>query len=386
MIKMKTGFNGERLKAARLYKGLTIADVADMAGVSKQAISQFETGKTEPKLETLLKIIPVLQFPREYFYERQDEKVCVGDTYFRSLASTTNKERMMQIECVKLLVAIYKCIDEYIRFPKLNLYSVPEDFDFDVEKLAREVRQYWGLGNKRIPNIINVLETNGIIVNTRFMNGEKIDAYSQIERVNGENIAIIILGDDKENAFRRNFSAAHELGHLLLDDFYDVEGMSRLEYKEMEDTMNQFAGALLIPEEVYRPELKTSIKTELNFYIELKKKYGVSAAALIVRARQLGEISVNQYQYLMKQLSQKGYRRCEPYDKETKQMKPLYLKTAMKMIIEEDEVPGSEFLENLSMRGTTLSAEIVENILNLKAGYLKMHDGVADIVALERRQ
>lgn len=384
-MKIKTGFNGERLKAARLYKGLTIADVSNMADVSKQAISQFETGKTEPRLETLLKIIQILQFPREYFYEGQDEEVCVGDTYFRSLASTTNKERMMQIECVKLLVAIYKCINEYITFPKLNLYQVPEDFDLDIEKLAKEVREYWGLGNKKIPNLINVLEMNGIIVNTRFMNGDKIDAYSQVERVNGENIAVIILGDDKENAFRRNFSAAHELGHLLLDDFYDVEDMSRLEYKEMEDTMNQFAGALLIPEEEYRLELKTNTKTELNFYIELKKKYGVSAAALIVRARQLGEISVNQYQYLMKQLSQKGYRRCEPYDKETKQMKPLYLKTAMKMIIEEDEVSGREFLETLSMQGTTLSEQIVENILNLEEGYLRMHDVVADIVALERR-
>lgn len=68
---------------------------------------------------------------------------------------------------------------------------------------------------------------------------EKIDAYSQIENINDKIIAVIILGDDKENAFRRNFSAAHELGHLLLDDFYDIEGMSKVEYKEMEDTMNR---------------------------------------------------------------------------------------------------------------------------------------------------
>ena len=58
---------------------------------------------------------------------------------------------------------------------------------------------------------------------------------------------------------------AHELGHLLLDDFYDIEGMSKVEYKEMEDTMNRFAGALLVPEEVYRADLQTNAKTELNF-------------------------------------------------------------------------------------------------------------------------
>lgn len=385
MMEVKAGFNGARLKAARLYRGLTIADVASMSDVSKQAISQFENGKTEPKLETLMRLTQVLLFPREYFYEKTQKKISIGDTYFRSLASTTNKERLIQIECVKLLVAIYKAIDEYIAFPKLNLYTVPENFDFDMERLAREVRSYWKLGNKKIPNIINVLETNGVIVNTRFTNGKKIDAYSQIERIDNETIAVIILGDDKENAFRRNFSAAHELGHLLLDDFFDIEGMSKLEYKEMEDMMNRFAGALLVPEQVYRLELQTNLKTELNFYIELKQKYGVSAAALIVRARQLGELSINQYQYLMKQLSQKGYRTCEPYDRETKQMKPRYLKEAIKMIIEEDKVSGREFLETLSLNGMTLSEDIVENILNLEHGYLSMNDAMGDVLTLERR-
>ena len=384
-MKTQVGFNGKRLKAARLYRGLTISEEAKMSDISKQAISQFENGKTEPRLETLMKIMQVLRFPREYFYENPEDKVVIGDTYFRSLSSTSNKERLAQIECVKLLVAIYRGIDEYIAFPELNLYTVPEDFDFDIEALAKNVRKFWNIGNDRILNLVSILEKNGGIVSTRFTNGNKIDAYSQIENINDKIIAVIILGDDKENAFRRNFSVAHELGHLLLDDFYDIEGMSKIEYKEMEDTMNRFAGALLVPEELYRMDLQTNAKTELNFYIQMKKKYGVSAAALIVRARQLEEITINQYQYLMKQLSQKGYRKCEPYDKETKQMQPRYLKEAMRMIIEEDKVTGTEFLEVVSEKGVSVSEEIVENILNLDEGYLRMNDSSGEIVALERR-
>ena len=46
-------------------------------------------------------------------------------------------------------------------------------------------------------------------------------------------MAIVILGTDKENAFRRNFSAAHELGHILLDDYFNVNDLTKLEYKEM---------------------------------------------------------------------------------------------------------------------------------------------------------
>lgn len=108
MMRIQSGFNGKRLKAARLYRGLTISEVAKMSDVSKQAISQFENSKAEPKLETLMKIMQILKFPREYFYENPEDKVVVGDTYFRSLSSTSNKERLAQIECVKLLVAIYR--------------------------------------------------------------------------------------------------------------------------------------------------------------------------------------------------------------------------------------------------------------------------------------
>lgn len=51
MMEVKAGFNGARLKAARLYRGLTIADVASMSDVSKQAISQFENGKQNLSLK-----------------------------------------------------------------------------------------------------------------------------------------------------------------------------------------------------------------------------------------------------------------------------------------------------------------------------------------------
>lgn len=385
MSGIRTGFNGERLKSARIYNGLTIADVAEKTGISKQAISQFENKKSEPKIETLMKLMNVLKFPRDYFYQEIEDKMFVGDTYFRSLSTMSNKERMSQIERVNVLLRIYKCIEEYIAFPKLKLYQVSDDFKFDVEELAHEVRKYWGLKEAPIINLIDVMERNGIIVNSVLTNSSRIDAYSRISRINGEPIAIVILGTDKENAFRRNFSVAHELGHLLLDDFFDIDNMSKLEYKEMEDIMNRFAGALLVPQSIYRKDLQTISKTDLNYYIQLKRKYRVSAAALIVRARQLEEITVNQYQYLMKQLSQKGYRTNEPFDNETPPIKPRYLKEAMRMIIEEDGVTGEEILQQLSDDGMALSEEIVEDILNLESGYLRYNDSTGNVVALERR-
>ncbi|MEA5084748.1 MAG: ImmA/IrrE family metallo-endopeptidase [Lachnospiraceae bacterium] len=293
---------------------------------------------------------------------------------------------MAQIERVRLFANIVNTIGEYIEFPSLSLYELKDNEEIDVETLAESVRRSWGIPeNQPICNIIDEMERHGIIVTDVFTDSAKIDAYSQVMQIEKKPMAIVILGTDKENAFRRNFSAAHELGHILLDDYFNVNDLTKLEYKEMEDTMHRFAGALLIPREVYTNDLMTTSKVDLNLYIQLKRKYHVSAAALIVRAKNLDIITQNQYQYLMKQLSQKGYRTAEPFDRETPLIKPRYIKQAMKMIIEEDGVTGSDFLNTLQGNNVTLSSGLVENILNLPKGYLNQNDNEKEVISLQRK-
>ena len=381
-----TFFNGERLKSASLFNKMTVSDLAERVNVSKQAISQYETNKAEPKIEVLLNLTSVLGFPREYFYKSDKKQIVSGDTYFRSLNATSNRERMAQIERVRLFANIINTINQYIEFPTLSLYGLKDNDDIDVEVLAENLRQVWGISsNQPIHNIIDEMERHGIIVIDVFTDSSKIDAYSQMLQIDRKLMAVVILGTDKENAFRRNFSAAHELGHLLLDDYFNVNDLTKLEYKEMEDTMNRFAGALLVPMEVYKNDLMTSSKVDLNLYIQLKRKYHVSAAALIVRAKHLDLITQNQYQYLMKQLSQKGYRTSEPFDKETPSIKPRYIKQAMKMIIEEDGVTSAEFLNALDENNVSLFSDMVEDILNLPKGYLHLNDEKGKVISLQRK-
>ena len=76
-----SSFNGQRLKIARLYRNLSISDLADKIGIKKQSISQFETGLTKPKVETELLLIRELQFPRSFFYQNF-ETTEVNKTFF----------------------------------------------------------------------------------------------------------------------------------------------------------------------------------------------------------------------------------------------------------------------------------------------------------------
>lgn len=54
---------GEYIKKIRLEKGLSQKELGEKLGVSQQMIGQWETGKTNPKLETIHKIADALNVP-----------------------------------------------------------------------------------------------------------------------------------------------------------------------------------------------------------------------------------------------------------------------------------------------------------------------------------
>lgn len=70
--------NGEpamkMLRAVRKSKGLTMKELGERVGVSESAISQYETGKREADLGTLLKIGEVLDCSIDYLLRGEENK------------------------------------------------------------------------------------------------------------------------------------------------------------------------------------------------------------------------------------------------------------------------------------------------------------------------
>ncbi|MEN1968365.1 helix-turn-helix domain-containing protein [Lentibacillus sp. N15] len=60
---------GKRIKQARLNKGLTQQQLADMCGFTKGLISQIENGKTSSAVATLSKIAKKLEVPLSWMLE-----------------------------------------------------------------------------------------------------------------------------------------------------------------------------------------------------------------------------------------------------------------------------------------------------------------------------
>ena len=71
-------FLPKRLKLLRFYNDLTCQELADKTGLSKQAISKFETGDLTPCLVTMLGLCAFFEVPEDFFTKTIVTIKCTG--------------------------------------------------------------------------------------------------------------------------------------------------------------------------------------------------------------------------------------------------------------------------------------------------------------------
>ena len=264
----------------------------------------------------------------------------------------------------KYVALVHNALSKYIDF---RPYNVPDFEDTtDIPGLARKLRHFWGLGQEPIPDMVSLLERNGVIMSEFATDSKKIDAFSQYGEIDGVPYRCVVLGTEKGSFVRRQFSCAHELGHIVLHEkFEDLNDVSREEFRKREDEANMFAAEFLLPAEAFLTDLSVHAN-KLNRYVELKRKWRVSIAAMVYRAHELEAITDNQYQYLMRQISQKGWRQNEPLDEYMPLRHPKALKQAVNLIILNDILTGSQLLEEIGRSGVSLPKKVVDEILSLE--------------------
>ena len=67
---------GLKLKEGRQGRGLITAELAESVGVSAQAISQYEQGRTKPRGDVLAKICTTLNLPLGFFLDENHNTEC----------------------------------------------------------------------------------------------------------------------------------------------------------------------------------------------------------------------------------------------------------------------------------------------------------------------
>jgi len=280
-------FEPDRLRQARQLALMTKKEVAEAADVSPAAIGQYESGIAVPRPGTVERLAQALDVPVEFFVPgRPLQRLETSETYFESLRATTAKQRSRATSFAEQVWELSFALEAHVRFPQVELPDIFGDtgVDYSPRDAALETRKLWGLGTEPIGHLVSQLETHGIVCAMAPPTGKeataRIDAYSTLAF---RRPLVVLTADRADDVLRHRFSAAHELGHLVL------HGGSASGELWLEREADAFAAEFLTPSAAIEEELPERLDFAKLF--RLSDRWGVEVRSLVYRSQELGIIS-----------------------------------------------------------------------------------------------
>ncbi|THA81393.1 XRE family transcriptional regulator [Streptomyces sp. A0592] len=281
------GFHPPRLTQARHLAGMTKKDVAQGVGVSPAAVGQYETGSSRPRPELLPRLAEVLDVPVEFFLAgRPLGKLDTTMAHFRSLRSTSGAQRNKALGFAGQVWELTYALEKRVQLPLVDLPGFAggevhpgTEIPRDPAEAARALRAHWGAPKGPVRHLVRLMEARGIVVVVppeADQATSKIDAFASC----GLPRPLIILTPNRaDDVYRHRFSAAHELGHLVLHS-------SSTGDMQQEREANTFAAEFLTPRDEIHPLLPR--RMDLARLANISRTWGVSVKSLVYRCRELG--------------------------------------------------------------------------------------------------
>lgn len=283
-----------RLREARQMMDLSMDKLSEMTdgAMTKQSISRYEKRIMKPKRHTLQALAKALDVSIDYFL---GTNLNISIPQLRmSSESPLTEEEVLTFEA-KLSYWAERYITKEgkagmsfcFKNPLENLVISTAE---DAMAAAATLRQRWNCGDGPIPSVLRLMERKGIKILSTSLPESLLGLSTW---ANGEHPLMVLDFDDNRTSVERiRFTACHELGHLLLKFPQEPEiGIEKL--------CNKFAGSFLFPRNTFIEEMggvKREVLT-LEELLDLKELYGVSVAALVHEAMDIGMISTAHYHW-----------------------------------------------------------------------------------------
>ncbi|MDH4764312.1 XRE family transcriptional regulator [Pseudomonas sp. CBMAI 2609] len=317
-------FSPDKLRLARCAAGLSLADIGEKLGVTRQYAHKLEVNAI-PSPSQLTLLSEILDVEESFFFAPRRSSVELEQCHFRSLKSSTQtlkKTIAAQVEMFELLVDE---LDKEIAFPAVEFKAFDcaiDDFR-KIEQIAEKFRREQGLGFGPISSVTKLAEKIGVLVVDLNAVDERVDAFSLYNKR-----PLIVRSIAKASPGRQRFDLAHELGHLVMHQ--GIETGCRL----TEDQANQFASSFLMPRASFAAEFPAMRGRYLNWSAlkELKLRWKVSFKALIYRARSLDLITAEQAKSGFTYLSRKGFTKDEEFDELVPKESPALVQRAIDLL------------------------------------------------------
>ncbi len=299
-------FSPARLTLARERRGLTKQALADACGVSRRTATALESGNVDAPPVAML--AQILDFPEEFFYAGDPPEISEDAVSFRALTSVTARQVRRVLASAALAREFARWIDGRYSTPQADVPDLADMLPVepaaqpDPVEAADTLRAIWGLGVGPVKNMLVLLESRGVRVFALPPGDREVDAFSFWH----EGQPFIFLNLYK-SAERVRFDLAHELGHLCMHR--SAQSRANRE-RALETAANRFASAFLMPAPGLYAQL--SGRPTLDDVMVLKRRWRVSATAMVRRLHDLNCITDWHYRTWMIELAQAGYRSTEP--------------------------------------------------------------------------
>ncbi len=273
---------------------LSQQSLADIVGFqSHQTISQIEKGQREIKASELYNIAKALHIDTSLLTKSPDKRKENVVIWRKTPVIDKEKEEAQFIQRCRqysLLERLCK-LSTNDKLPKYDVDLLTMTYN-QAKHLGSEIREKLALGPCPATCISRVLEDS---MNVKIWYSELGNDGSAASSKGDFGSAILINLNEKP--WRRNFSYAHELFHLITwdvinDDLLNNSGLN----DHVEKLAEVFASTLLLPEESLRNTLSDYVKNnviEETELIEIARKFDVSTDALIWRMCNMSLISAD---------------------------------------------------------------------------------------------
>lgn len=278
------------LRRLREAKNLTQAELAEQAGISRVAYGSIESGASSPRVETLLRIAAALGVRMQ---ELLEPARILRAVRFRALKKMTTREQ--------ILTDVGRWLENYSELEQM----VDKRVSYKLDGVPKAIGSKAGADRARaaavtartalrlkegetIRDICGLIEERaGVKVYPMRVASDAFFGLSVGKEDGGP--AIVVNTWDRISVERWIFTAAHELGHLLLHlGAYDVEKSGESDGEEKE--ADQFASHFLMPDEVFRQEWEEASGHGLvDRVFKVKRIFRVSYRSVLYRLAQSEE-------------------------------------------------------------------------------------------------
>lgn len=214
------------------------AELASDIGMDRTALSKIESGTRRVSALELVELARALRVRMEWFFADPPEAVAA---YRTSSPDQVSSDVDVWLERLSREVTFVSGAAAP-RWPRMTVTTDPDRMDPDA--LSRQVRHDAGIGDDPIRSMSAFAQALGIVLFSVDLGRNSPDGAGS--PIDGFGIAVV---NGERDVGRRRLTAAHEIGHLLCGDRYEVDWrVGEADRAEWESRLDRFARAVLLPE------------------------------------------------------------------------------------------------------------------------------------------